>query len=144
MFSYEAIVEGKYLFGATTPDATTTPARSNMSNPSSRLIDDAQCFAEEQAIKSYLASLPSSKFIALWVDPEDKELNWDTGQRRAQVAIDIPEEAENFAIFEKVNDGWLLVTASYSANPDVMLAEFQQKAEEAAESSDHPCRRVVR
>lgn len=115
-----------------------------MTEPSARLIDFAQCEAEEQAIRSYLATLPSSKFMALWVDPEDNELNWDTGKRRAQVAIDIPDEAETFAIFEKVNDDWLLVTASYSANPNAMLAEFQQKAEEAAVSSDNPCRRAVR
>jgi hypothetical protein len=115
-----------------------------MTDPSAKFIDAAQCEAEERAIKSYLSTLPSSNFLALWIDPEDGELNWDTGKRRAQVVIDIPEDAEEFAIFEKVGDRWVLVTWSYIANPDAMLAEFQQKADEAATSSDHPCRRAVR
>lgn len=115
-----------------------------MTDSGSDFIDNAQCEAEAEAIRHYLATLPSSKFMALWIDPEDGELNWDTGQRRAQVAIDIPDEAEAFAIFEKVGGKWILVTWSHLANPDAMLAEFQQQAEEAATSSDHPCRRAVR
>ena len=115
-----------------------------MTDSGSDFIDNAQCEAEEEAIRHYLATLPSSKFMALWIDPVDGELNWDTGKRRAQVAIDIPDEAEQFAIFEKVDGGWKLVTTSFLAHPIDMLSEFKQKAEEAAASSDHPCRRAVR
>ena len=100
--------------------------------------------AEDRGIEEFLRSCRKGNFLGLWYDPEDGELGWGNGTRRSEVAVDIPENVEEYVIYEMLRGEWQPVTITPSADAEALLESFLAKAEDAARNSQHPARRAVR
>lgn len=92
-----------------------------MSDPSARLIDGAQFVAEIELLRHYIDDLPRGEFLALWQDARG-DVCRGVGLRRAQAAIEVPEDVDDYVIYECRDDEWITVTVGGNADPNKLMA----------------------